>query len=124
MDRILGGTPERSNGALTIVALALEAGVPRNALTQRHTDLKAEFYDKVRARGGMLDSERRLRQQVRRLKELRAADAQEIARLTADVEALVGALHQATMENSHLRHQLADRHAVVRVLPTQAPLGR
>jgi hypothetical protein len=43
MDRILRGAPERSNGALTIVALALEAGVPRNALTQRHTDLKNDF---------------------------------------------------------------------------------
>jgi hypothetical protein len=42
-DRILRGAPERSNGALTIVALALEAGVPRNALTQRHTDLKNDF---------------------------------------------------------------------------------
>ncbi|WP_063745223.1 hypothetical protein [Streptomyces sp. PRh5] len=52
MDRIPRGIPERSNGALTIVALAVEAGVPRNALTQRHTDLKNEFYDKVRARGG------------------------------------------------------------------------
>lgn len=50
-ERVLGGTPEHSNGALTIVALALEAGVPRNALTQRHTDLKNECYDKVRARG-------------------------------------------------------------------------
>ncbi|MFJ8794135.1 hypothetical protein [Streptomyces sp. NPDC102462] len=124
MDRILGGTPQHSNGALTIVALALEAGVPRNALTQRHTDLKAQFYDKVRARGGTPDSEQRLRQQVRRLKELRASDAEEIARLKADVEALVGALHQATTENSHLRQQLADRHAVVRTLPKQAPIGR
>jgi hypothetical protein len=34
MDRILKGTVERSNGALTIVALALEADVPTNALTQ------------------------------------------------------------------------------------------
>ena len=34
MDRMLAGTPERSNGALTVVALALEAGVPRNALIQ------------------------------------------------------------------------------------------
>ncbi|WEH34843.1 hypothetical protein PZB75_16675 [Streptomyces sp. AM 4-1-1] len=124
MERILGGTPELSNGALTIVALALEAGVPRNALTQRHTDLKNEFYDKVRARGGTPDSERRLRKQIRRLKELRAADAEELAQLKADVEALVGALHQATMENLHLRQQLADRHAVIRALPTQAPLGR
>ncbi|MDF3140668.1 MULTISPECIES: hypothetical protein [unclassified Streptomyces] len=63
----------------------------------------------------------RLRQQVRRLKELRAADAKEITQLKADVEALVGALHQATVENSHLHRQLADRraHAIVRVLPTQ-----
>jgi hypothetical protein len=28
MDRILAGTPQHSNGALTIVALALEAEVP------------------------------------------------------------------------------------------------
>lgn len=34
--RILQETPLRSNGAWTIVALAEEAGVPRNALTQRH----------------------------------------------------------------------------------------
>ncbi len=58
------------------------------------------------------------------LKELRAADAEELAQLKADVEALVGALHQATMENLHLRQQLADRHAVIRALPTQPPLGR
>ncbi|GAA3311024.1 hypothetical protein [Streptomyces cinereospinus] len=123
MDRILRGTPERSNGALTIVSLAVEADVPRNALTQRHTDLKNEFYDKVRARGGTPDSEQRLRKQIRRLKELRAADAKEITQLKADVEALVGALHQATMESSHLRQQFAD-HPVIRTLPTQAPLDR
>ncbi|MGW7427515.1 hypothetical protein ACWGJB_47515 [Streptomyces sp. NPDC054813] len=121
MDRILNGTPEHSNGALTIVALAVEAGVPRNALTQRHIDLKNEFYEKVRARGATPDSEQRLRKQVRRLKELRAADAEEIAKLKADVEALVGALHRTTVESGRLRHQLADRASVVRALPAQAP---
>ncbi|MFC9130397.1 hypothetical protein ACFT4A_26585 [Streptomyces sp. NPDC057099] len=65
-----------------------------------------------------------MRQQVRRLKELRAADAEEIAHFKADVEALVGALHRDTMANSHLRQQLADRHGTVHTLPTQAPLGR
>ncbi|MEV6013825.1 hypothetical protein AB0M29_44775 [Streptomyces sp. NPDC051976] len=119
IERILGGTPEHSNGALTIVALALEAGVPRIALTQRHTDLKNEFYDKVRARGATPDSEQRLRKQVRRLKELRAADVEEIAQLKADVEALVGALHQATAENQLLRQQLAERTAVLRTRPAQ-----
>ncbi|MEU0163747.1 hypothetical protein ABZ154_34460 [Streptomyces sp. NPDC006261] len=117
MNRILSGKPEHSNGALTIVALAAEAQVPRNALTQRHPDLKNDFYDQVRARGQMPDSERRLRQQVRRLKELRAADAEGIARLKADVEALVGALHQSVTENRVLRQKLSEGSGVVRVLP-------
>ncbi|MGW1641563.1 hypothetical protein [Streptomyces lavendulae] len=119
MERILNDTPQRSNGALTIVALATEADVPRNALTQRHTDLKNEFYDKVRARGTTPDNELRLRKQLRRLKELRAADSEEITQLKADVEALVRALHQATTENHLLRQQGAERVAVLRPLPTQ-----
>jgi hypothetical protein len=120
MDRILANAPEHSNGALTIVALAQEAQVPRNALTQRHLDLKNEFYDKVRARGAMPDSEKRLRRKVTKLKELRAADAKELAALRADVEALVGALHQAQMENRQLRQRLAAPDPTVRSLPTQA----
>ncbi|MFF3786978.1 hypothetical protein [Streptomyces sp. NPDC001933] len=50
MDRILSGAPEHSDEALTIVALAVEAQVPRNALTQRHLDLKNDFYDQVLCR--------------------------------------------------------------------------
>ncbi|MEU1090083.1 hypothetical protein ABZ401_25235 [Streptomyces sp. NPDC005892] len=123
MDRILSGHPKHTNGALTIVALALEAQVPRNALTQRHPDLKNEFYGQVRARGQTPDSEKRLRQQVRRLKELRAADAEEITRLKADVEALVGALHQSTVENRVLHQQQVDAVGVVRILPTQPRTG-
>ncbi|MFB6502066.1 MULTISPECIES: hypothetical protein [unclassified Streptomyces] len=119
MGRILADTPEHSNGALTIVALAQEAQVPRNALTQRHLDLKNEFYEKVRARGATPDSEKRLRRQVTKLKELRAADAEELAALRADVEALVGALHQAQMENRQLRQRLAAPDPAVRSMPTQ-----
>ncbi|MGW0315647.1 hypothetical protein [Streptomyces flavidovirens] len=124
MERILAGVPEHSNGALTIVALATEAQVPRNALTQRHPDLMNDFYAKVRARGQTPNSEKRLHRQVRRLRELRAADTEEIAQLKADIEALVGALHQVRMENSYLHQQLADRHEIVRTLLMQAaPLG-
>ncbi|MFE9501290.1 hypothetical protein ACFYO6_02065 [Streptomyces anthocyanicus] len=119
MDRILGGTPQRSNGALTIVALATEADVPRNALTQRHLDLKNEFYEKVRARGEMPDSEKRLRRQLVKAKELRAEALKEIERLKTDNEALVGALHQVVMENRQLRLQLTQQPNNVHVLPTQ-----
>ncbi|MBL1095939.1 hypothetical protein [Streptomyces coffeae] len=109
---------------MTIVALALEAGVPRNALTQRrHTDLKNEFYDKVRARGGTPDSEQRLRKQIRRLKGLGAADAEEIVQLKTDVEALIGTLHQATVESQLLHQQQAERTAVLRPSPYSIGLG-
>jgi hypothetical protein len=54
MERILAGIPEHSKGAPTIVALAAEVKVPRNALAQRHLDLKNDFYAEVRARGHTL----------------------------------------------------------------------
>jgi hypothetical protein len=108
MDRILGGRPEHSNGALTIVALAAEAEVPRNALTQRHVDLKNLFYEKVRARGGTPDSERRLRRETTRLKRLREDDREVIQQLKADNEALVGALHLSQLQNEELQRRLAE----------------
>ncbi|MBN3496575.1 hypothetical protein JYA52_03405 [Arthrobacter pascens] len=108
MERILGGKPETSNGALTIVALATEAGVPRNALTQRHMDLKNLFYEKVRASGRTPDSERRLRRETNRLKRLREEDRKVIQQLKADNEALIGALHLAQLQNEELRLQLTE----------------
>ncbi|QFQ95728.1 hypothetical protein F9278_15250 [Streptomyces phaeolivaceus] len=116
MERILTGESENSSGALTIVALAVEAGVPRNALTQRHLDLKNLFYQKVRALGGTPDSEQRLRREVARLKRLRKDDAEEIRQLKADNEALVGALHLAQLENEELRQQLAEAGGKVHVI--------
>lgn len=103
----MAGTAERSNGALTIVALAQEAGVPRNALTQRHPDLKNEFYEKVRERGGTPEAETRLRRQIVELKEARARDRNEIKQLKLDVQGLVQALNQSTLENLQLRETLA-----------------
>ncbi|MFJ5074954.1 hypothetical protein ACIP8Z_10175 [Streptomyces sp. NPDC088553] len=97
----------------------MEADVPHNALTQRHLDLKNEFYEKDRARGEMPDSEKRLRRQLVKAKELRAEALKEIDRLKADNEALVGALHQVVMENRQLRLQLAERPDNLRVVPTQ-----
>ncbi|MEU3862521.1 hypothetical protein AB0F03_35210 [Streptomyces sp. NPDC028722] len=64
MDRILAGNPQHSDGALTIVAVAQDAQVPRNALTQRHPDLKNDFYARVKERGQPTDSGRRLRKKI------------------------------------------------------------
>ncbi|QNE73247.1 hypothetical protein F0344_00070 [Streptomyces finlayi] len=72
---------------------------------------------------GSGQGEKRLRRQVRKPKEVRAADAEEIAQLKTGVEVLVGALHQSMTENRLLRRQLADRTGVVRTLPTQSRIG-
>jgi hypothetical protein len=101
-DPILGGTAENSNGALTIVAFAHEAGVPRNALTQRHTDLRAEFYARVQARGGTSEVETRLRQTIARLKATITNKNTELDRLRADVPPLVRTINVLT-ENQQLR---------------------
>jgi AcrR family transcriptional regulator len=119
MDRILQGTPQHSTGALTVVALAKEAGVPRNALTQRHPDLKNVFYAQVRARGQIPDSEIRLRKQIVKLKELRQQDATELVQLRTDVDHLVRAVNQLTVENRQLRGALSQPGAAVRALPSQ-----
>ncbi|MFI6797600.1 hypothetical protein [Streptosporangium canum] len=106
MDRILDGTSHNSNGALTIVALAQEADVPRNALTQRHPDLKNEFYERVKARGATPDVEVRLREAITKLKKTIANKNKELAQIRQDVPALVRAVHQLTLENQELRAQL------------------
>ncbi|MGA5227284.1 hypothetical protein [Streptomyces koyangensis] len=94
MRRILDGTPQHSNGTLTIVALAAEAQVLRNALTQRHPDLRNEFYALVRDRGATPDAELRLRAQVTQLKQTQANKSREIAQLRADTTGLVRTINQ------------------------------
>jgi chromosome segregation ATPase len=113
MDRILSGTAERSNGALTIVALAQEAEVPRNALTQRHPDLKAEFYTRVAERGAPSEVEIRLRTTIAALKKTIANKNAELAQLRGDVPALARAVNQLTLENQELREALANPSAEV-----------
>ncbi|MEU8205879.1 hypothetical protein [Streptosporangium sp. NPDC049046] len=119
MDRILNGIPQHSTGALTIVALAQEAQVPRNALTQRHVDLKNDFYERIRARKEVPETEQKLRKQLAKLKKLRAAELEELQQLRTDNETLVGALHQAQMENRQLRLELAKQTPRLRALPGQ-----
>lgn len=75
MLRLLDGKPIRSSGALTVVGLAEEAGVKRHLLTHRHTDLRDEFYDRVRGQGRVPHSETQLRAKINHLE-----DALEAAR--------------------------------------------
>ncbi|WP_326615243.1 hypothetical protein OG949_40840 (plasmid) [Streptomyces scopuliridis] len=121
MDRILGGTPQHSNGALTIVALAQEAKVPRNALTQRHLDLKNEFYERVKERGATPDVEIRLRKTIVKLKETIANKNTELDQLRTDVPSLVRAVNQLELENQEFRRMLALPEPNVIPLPNRQP---
>lgn len=121
MDRILAGTPEHSNGALTVVALAIEAGVPRNALTQRHTDLKDEFYQRIRERGADNGDEARLRATIAKLRQTIANKNKELAQLRADVPALVRAVSTLTMELQEARDEITALGNVTRLDSRRGP---
>jgi septin family protein len=70
MDRLLNGQPYASDGSLTIVALAAEAGVHRMALMKRHADLKNHFYERVRTETTQVpESEKKLRETITRLRQ-------------------------------------------------------
>jgi septal ring factor EnvC (AmiA/AmiB activator) len=113
IDRLLNDQAKLSNGALTVVALAQESQVPRNALTQRHTDLKNEFYEQVKARGAIPDVEARLRAEITKLKKTIANKNERLAQLEKDVPALVRAVHVLTLENQDLREQFSQPRANV-----------
>lgn len=82
MDRLLAGAATASNGSLTVVALAAEAGVHRMALLRRHVDLKNYFYERVRTETRQVpESEKRLRERVATLNET-------VARQRAEIEDL------------------------------------
>lgn len=88
MERLLEGKPIRSNGALTVVALAEEAGVKRHLLTHRHTDLKGEFYLRVRAQGSVPESEVKLRAKLQEVTKQRDSARETVKRLTSELSRL------------------------------------
>ncbi|GAA1461759.1 hypothetical protein NE857_02020 [Nocardiopsis exhalans] len=121
MERILASTPERSNGALTIVALAQEADVPRNALTQRHTDIRNEFYEAIRSRGETPEVETRLRRKVTELKKTITNKRNRIKQLESDLEGLLAHNTILTLQNQELRDALSG--AKTNVIPIRPTTG-
>ena len=121
MQRLLAGKPLRSSGALTIVALAEEAGLRRNKLTHKHTDLKDLFYAEVKARGGVSASEIKLRERITALEARIASLRQERDDYRSAAETYARAMHVLTIENDALRKELNNRRSSgVTALPTRS----
>ncbi len=107
MNRLLDGIPLRSDGKLTIVSLAVEAGVKRHLLTHKHTDLRDRFYARVKAHNGIAANQAALHEQNaelhRRLDHMRAE--RDEYKQAADV--LARALNVLTIERDTLRRQVS-----------------
>jgi len=116
MQRLLAGRPLRSSGDLTVVSLAEEAGLRRNKLTHKHTDLRDLFYAEVKARNGIPASEIKLREQITALKARIESLRQERDDYRAATEAFARAINALTVENDTLRKEL-DKRRSPRVTP-------
>lgn len=105
MDRLLAGQATASNGSLTIVALAAEAGVHRMALIKRHADLKNDFYERVRNETGQIPRhEQQLRETVAQLRRT-------VADQRAEIEDLRNQIINLTLASAVLIDRIeADRH--------------
>ena len=105
MQRLLAGKPLRSSGRLDIVTLAEEAGLKRNKLTHKHTDLKDMFNARVKAQHSVPARETALRGQNdelrRKLDDMRA----ERDEYKQAADALARALNVLTAENDELRRR-------------------
>lgn len=120
MDRILAGSPIRSNGSYTVTALAAEAGVSRRTAS-RATGVLRDFRAAAETSG--TPAKQPAGGEAGPLREA-LADAQakltarnaEVRRLRADVAALACRIALLSEENAQLR---GDRAAPVVGLPTR-----
>ncbi|SOD83048.1 hypothetical protein [Streptomyces sp. Ag109_G2-15] len=116
INRLLAGTPHRSNGRLNVSQLAIEADVKRWHLTHQHTDLKDRFQAEI----ALAEAKRATAaQSVDAYEELKRENAelrQHCRHLQSRLEIYATALNQLALEHATLSGRDADA-AKVRALP-------
>ncbi|MER5658372.1 hypothetical protein ACFWA4_21790 [Streptomyces sp. NPDC060011] len=119
MDRLLVGTPQRSNGSLTVAALAREAGVSR-ASVYRAGEVLELFRQRVDERSSSPDVPATLRDRIRELqgelREARRARHEESIDLRRSVDTLAQRVPALALDNERLRAEL-DRQGTIASLP-------
>ena len=105
MTRLLDGDPIRSDGKLTVKSLAAEAGLKRWYLTHRHTDLRDEFYDRVRAQGTTPAAMTTLHEEIAALKEAHKQDRTALRDAIAQKEVHARETQVLALENAQLKEQ-------------------
>ncbi|MET8013419.1 hypothetical protein ABZU86_16310 [Streptomyces sp. NPDC005271] len=116
INRLLVGTPHRSNGRLNVTQLAIEADVKRWHLTHQHTDLK----DRFQAEAAYAEAKRTAAVQsadaYKDLKQQNAELRQYCRQLESRLEIYAAALNQLALEYAALSGRDDDA-AKVRTLP-------
>ncbi|AVZ75560.1 hypothetical protein SLUN_28475 [Streptomyces lunaelactis] len=116
INRLLAGTPHRSNGRLNVTQLAIEADVKRWHLTHQHTDLKDRFQAEAAAAEGKRKAAAQSADAFENLKREHAELRQYCRQLESRLEIYATALNQLALEYAALSGRDADA-AKVRTLP-------
>jgi len=101
-ERLLAGTPERSDGRLTVANLAIESGIQRHRLYEHHAELIAEFRSSTAApsTGPNLQA---LRQQLaeayEKIRQYQATEAQFEAKIRTLCAIIAELTHEANATN-------------------------
>ncbi|MBO0807641.1 MAG: hypothetical protein J2P32_04970 [Actinobacteria bacterium] len=114
------GVPLRSNGQLTITSLAEEAGLRRNKLTHKHTELKDLFYALVRSQDHRPKIADRLHNDNAELRQKLADLRAEHTQLKEQLTRFARIIHVLEVENARLREQ-SQASDVIRPLQPQRP---
>ncbi|TQK43158.1 hypothetical protein FBY35_4609 [Streptomyces sp. SLBN-118] len=120
MDRLLAGTPQRSDGSLTVATLAREAGISR-ASAYRAGEALELFRQRIDEHSSGPDVPTTLRERIRELqgelREARRARHDEISGLRRSVDTLAQHVQALTLDNQRLRAELV-RKGTITSLPT------
>ncbi len=118
-DRLLAGTPKRSTGNLSVVQLAVEAGVKYWVAAQKHPDLRDHFQQLATSTGNVpvafrdtVDAHTKLVQDHAELRE-RCTKLQQL------VDIYAAANNELALENQALERQLSDRATTVTPLTSR-----
>jgi hypothetical protein len=116
-DRLLTGTPLRSTGELTVVQLAVEAGVKRWLLTHKHRDLAEQFQARARALGGDPPPVRKLKAQVTELAEKSTKLRAENTTLQALVDYYAHIINELSIDYDQVKAERDSLLGNVRAIP-------
>jgi hypothetical protein len=120
IERLVDGTPQRSEGRLSVSQLAVEADVKRWHLTHQHTDVKDLFQARAQQSRTGLAAKARAASAYEELKIKHAELQRHCAALEDRLQLYAATINALTLENAALAGRAAD---TAKVFPMRRPGG-